>query len=392
MSARTLAERRPHLVAFAYVFAATLFCFLAVGAVLPILPRYVVGPLDGGDIEVGIVAGVFAFTSIIGRPIGGRIADERGRRIVVLVGLAFVSVSGLLIVLPLGIAGLVLSRLVLGWGNGWVFTAGLAWAVDLAPEDRRGQIIGFYGLGVWGGLALGPPIGEGIYALAGYDAVWAFAAASPVVGAVAARFATDSRQVTVAEPDEDRRGRVLPRPAVRPGVALFMASFGYATLAGFLILHLEEQGTGGGAAVLTAFAATVVLTRLGLVGLPDRIGARTTAIASAVAQAIGLALIAVAGGLPVSVAGALVMGTGFSLSFPSLALLVVERVDEQRRGAAMGGFGAFFDLGMGVGAPVAGAIASIGGYGLAFGVAAAAAAVGAVVAGTATGERTIDVR
>ena len=80
-----------------------------------------------------------------------------------------------------------LSRLVLGWGNGWVFTAGLAWAVDLAPEDRRGQIIGFYGLGVWGGLALGPLIGEGIYAVGGYDAVWAFAAASPLLGAVAAR-------------------------------------------------------------------------------------------------------------------------------------------------------------------------------------------------------------
>ena len=40
----------------------------------------------------------------------------------------------------------------------------------------------------------------------------------------------------------------------------------------------------------------------------------------------------------------------------------------------MGGFGAFFDLGMGVGAPLAGAIAALGGYGLAFGVAAAAAA------------------
>src|SRR5688572_13025977 len=84
LTARTLAERRPHLVAFAHVFLATLFCFVAVGAVLPILPRYVVGPLAGGDVEVGLVAGVFAFTSIIGRPIGGRLADERGRRIVVL--------------------------------------------------------------------------------------------------------------------------------------------------------------------------------------------------------------------------------------------------------------------------------------------------------------------
>jgi MFS family permease len=236
------------------VFAATLFSFVALGAVLPVLPRYIVGPLDGGDVEVGLVAGIFAATAIISRPIGGRLADERGRRLVMLVGLAFVSVSGALIFLPFGIGGLVLSRLVLGWGVGWVFTAGLAWAVDLAPEDRRGQIIGYYGLGVWGGLAVGPLVGEGIYALAGYDAVWAFAALSPLVGAVLAWITPDRREVTVT-PASSVRESVLPRPAVRPGVALFMASFGYATLAGFLILHLEEQGTGGGAAVLTAFAS-----------------------------------------------------------------------------------------------------------------------------------------
>ena len=62
------------------------------------------------------------------------------------------------------------------------------------------------------------------------------------------------------------------------------------------------------------------------------------------------------------------MGAGFSLSFPSLALLVVERVDERRRGAAMGAFTAFFDLGVGIGAPLAGAVSALAGYPAAFGV------------------------
>ena len=52
------------------------------------------------------------------------------------------------------------------------------------------------------------------------------------------------------------------------------------------------------------------------------------------------------------------MGTGMSLLFPSLALLVVDRVDPARRGAAMGAFTAFFDLGVGLGAPFAGLVAS----------------------------------
>ena len=45
------------------------------------------------------------------------------------------------------------------------------------------------------------------------------------------------------------------------------------------------------------------------------------------------------------------MGAAFSLLFPSLSLLAVERVAPERRGAAMGTFTASFDLGMLVGIP-----------------------------------------
>ena len=67
------------------------------------------------------------------------------------------------------------------------------------------------------------------------------------------------------------------------------------------------------------------------------------------------------------------MGAGFSLLFPSLALLVVNRVPEERRGAAMGTFTAFFDLGVGIGSPLAGAAAALGGYEAAFVLAAGCA-------------------
>ena len=85
-------------------------------------------------------------------------------------------------------------------------------------------------------------------------------------------------------------------------------------------------------------------------------------------------LIAATGPLWLAVAGALVMGTGFSLSFPSLALLVVEEVDEDTRGAAMGAFTAFFDVGVGIGGPLAGAVSAVAGYPAAFLVGAACAA------------------
>ena len=57
--------------------------------------------------------------------------------------------------------------------------------------------------------------------------------------------------------------------------------------------------------------------------------------------------------------GALAMGAAFSLLYPSLSLIVVERVPETRRGAALGTFTAFFDAGVGLGAPLAGIAAAL---------------------------------
>ncbi len=65
----------------------------------------------------------------------------------------------------------------LGAGEGSVFTAGSAWIVDLAPPERRGRVIGLYGLAVWSGLSLGPLIGELFLHASGYTLVWLFAGA-----------------------------------------------------------------------------------------------------------------------------------------------------------------------------------------------------------------------
>ena len=56
----------------------------------------------------------------------------------------------------------------------------------MTPPERRGRIIGLYGLAIWGGLALGPPIGELILQATSFEMVWAFAAAAPLLGAVLA--------------------------------------------------------------------------------------------------------------------------------------------------------------------------------------------------------------
>jgi MFS family permease len=364
--------RHPFLAAAAGIFAATLCAFLAVGAVLPVLPRYVHGPVGAGDVAVGVVVGAFAFAAVVTRPWAGRLADRHGRRPVVVVGLLGMAVAGALLYVPFGVGGLIFARFVLGASEGFVFTGASTWIVDLAPEDRRAQSIGLFGLAIWGGLSAGPLIGVALLDLGSYHAVWAFAVLGPLAGAaIAARQPVAPR----AEPDHDEPAPFIPRETVGPGIALALANAGYATMAAFVALRVGSHG----AAVFTAFAASVVITRLALGRLPDRLGPRVTAISAACAEAAGLAIIALAGSWVPALLGGIVMGWGFSLLYPSLALVVVERVGEARRGSALGAFTAFFDAGVGLGGPLAGAIAALAGYPAAFWVAAGLAGLAAVI-------------
>jgi MFS family permease len=361
--------------AFAGIFAVTLLALLSVGAVLPVLPRYVRGPLGAGDVAVGIVIGAYAVTGLVSRPFAGRLADMRGRRPAVVAGCLLAAAAGFLYMVPAGLAGLIFARLCLGAGEGMVFTAGSAWIVDLAPPGRRGRVIGLYGLAVWSGLSLGPPIGELLLRISSYELVWAFAGAAPLLGAAVALRLPDPYRPA----EESGRRRLIAPESIRPGTALALASVGYAAVAAFVILHLDARGIGHGASVFAAFAAMVVLTRLVGGDLPDRVGPARCAIAAATVESAGLLTIALAQSLVVALAGAIAMGIAFSLLYPSLSLIVVGRVGENRRGAALGTFTAFFDAGVGFGAPLAGVAASLWGYEGAFLLAASCALAAATL-------------
>lgn len=370
------ADAAPHAGrSFAALFAVTFSGLAAIGAVLPVLPRYVHGPLDSGDVAVGIVIGAYAITGLLLRPFAGRLADRRGRKPAVLLGIVGVALGGLLYLPSLGLAGVILARLVTGAGEGALYTAGSAWIVDMAPEARRGRVLGLYGLAVWGGLSVGPLAGELLLDLGGYNAVWIFAAALPLLGAlIASRVPDPFVPHTQTEPHP-----LIAPEAIGPGIAVALAAVGYAAVASFVVLHLEARGIDDGVVVFGAFAAMIVITRLVAGDLPDRVGPVRVAIVAGFAEAGGLLTIALAQDLTVAIIGGAAMGAAFSLINPSLMLIALGRVTPAARGAAMGTYTAFFDAGVGFGAPLAGLAAALSGYEGAFVFAAAVAVASSVI-------------
>jgi hypothetical protein len=85
-------------------------------------------------------------------------------------------------------------------------------------------------------------------------------------------------------------------------------------------------------------------------------------------------------GAPRALTGAAVVaGAGQAVAVPALGLLALAGVPEARRGGASGTFFAFFDVGVGAGGPLLGAVAAFGGAGAAIAAGAVASAASCAV-------------
>jgi MFS family permease len=380
-------QRRIPKLALVGVFGGLFTGYLGLTSVIPVLPGFARSHLQAADFAVGLVVTATALTALLTRPFAGRLADRHGHKPVMRFGALIVGGGGLLYFAPLGLAGLICVRLLLGVGEAALFTAGAVWTVSLAPHHRRGQLIGLYGVSMWGGISLGTLLGATV-AHFGDGFVWGLSSAAPLIGLVLISAVPDpgrperpTQPISQGGPTRgiDLAG-LLPAPVILPGTALALAAAGYAGLASFVVLYLKSRGISDGVLVLSEFSAVYAGTRLFIGHFPDKFGPWRVATASGIGEGLGLAIIALAPNLAVALIGGLVMGIGFSLLHPSLALMVMNRTDPGRQGVALGAYTSFWDLGIGVWGPLTGLIAAWLGYRAVFAVGAGCAGVAALMA------------
>ena len=369
-------ESRPRLVTlpFVVVVAASFAYFLAFGALLPTIPRLVVGPLAGGSLAVGLAVGAFSLSAMLLRPVAGRVGDRRGRRMLTVGGAAVVALSVAGYGLARSVPVLAALRLLTGVGEALFFVGAVSVVNDLAPESRRGEALSLFTLALYGGLAVGPAVGEAVLARFGFDAVWWAAAVAAAVAGGLGMCLPETRPAGAAPGRPPPR--LLHRAAVVPGGILATSVIGFTAFAAFVPLYALELGMSGSTLVLGTYSAIILAIRGLGAPLPDRLGPARTAGSALAASITGLALMG-AWAEPAGLFwGAALLAVGQALAFPALMTLAVRAGPASERGSVVGAFTAFFDLAFGLGGLAMGAVAAAVGYRGAFVVAAGVAAVG----------------
>ena len=308
--------------------------------------------------------------------------DTLGAKPTVLRGLLAALLGGVLIGLAalardrpaLSLLLLLPSRLALGVAESLISTGAIAWAIGQVGPQRTARIISWNGIATYGALVVGAPLGVVLSSRFGFGVVGLGDVALACSG-LALAWARPA--VPVIRKAQLSAGSVLWR--VLPyGSVLALASAGFGSITTFVTLFFAHRGWNGAALCISGFGAGFILVRLLAADAIGRYGGVAASRVSLAVQAAGLLLVWLAGAASVAVAGSAIAGAGYALVFPALAVEAMARVPAQSRGAAIGLYSVFLDVGLGLAGPTAGAVAGWFGYDAPFMLGAVATLVGLV--------------
>jgi len=154
--------RASRRAAFAFVFVTVLLDMLAIGIIIPVLPKLVVDFVGGDAVEGARVYGLFgtvwALMQFVFSPVQGALSDRFGRRPVILTSNFGLGLDYVVMALAPSLNWLFLGRVISGITAASISTS-YAYVADVTPPGERAARFGLLGAAFGVGFVLGPALG-----------------------------------------------------------------------------------------------------------------------------------------------------------------------------------------------------------------------------------------
>jgi len=364
---------RPFLI----VTATALVFFVYIGILIPIVPLFIEGPLHAGEFGIGLTVAVFALAAICARPLLGRLADRYGRRVLMVGGAVLAGLSGIGSSQITEFWQLLVLRGFTGVGEAAVFVGAATLIADMSPRDRRAEGASYFSVAVFGGIGIGPIIGEALLDDTNFERAFVVAGLFAFLAAVVALFAP-ARVETPVDVDDtiesaapvDGRRRLIHPAAIMPGVVLACGVGAFSAFGAFVPDYSRTVGMASSGGLFAVYALVSVLVRIFGATLPERLGPRRAVTIALGNVLIGLSILAFFPTIPALWIAAAFVGFGVAFNYPSLLALTVNRASDSDRAWAVSSFTMFFEVGSVAGGLLIGAFAQVVGkqYGFLGGV------------------------
>ena len=327
---------------------------------MPTLPMFI-KQLGGSESQVGFIIGVFTISAVIFRPIVGGLMDRYGRMVFIISGLLFFAITMYFYDWVTGVIFLVVLRIL--HGISWaVATTSIGTAVtDVIPQSRRGEGMGWYGLAMTLGMALGPVLGLWVIKSFSFHYLFLLCTGLALVAFILALGTKiPAIQHASKKPISFFEKTLLPIAIVTSFLSL---TFGGITT--FLPLFAAKIQVNAGTFFLV-YAVTLTVVRPFAGKVSDKYGEGIIIIPALFTLIAALLVLAMTNGIVGLVITAILYGIGFGSAQPALQVAMIRLASPEKRGIANATFFTAFDLGIGLGSILLGFVSQLMGYQMLF--------------------------
>ncbi|TYS14560.1 MFS transporter [Rossellomorea vietnamensis] len=347
-----------------------LFVFMSFQMLIPTLPPYIKS-LGASGLEIGLVTTLFSVGAVLSRPFIGYMLEYKTRKPLVLIGALLLLLITVIYPLSQIVVIFLMFRFVHGLAWGWSTTVNGTAAVDVVPNSRLGEGMGYYGLSITIGMIVAPSLGIYLFQVTSFSNLIYISTALGIIALILLSTVHYHTPQAVKEAKkEDLKfsyvGSLIEKSSIYPAIITMIATFGYGSIVTFIVIFGEERGIDQIFLFYLFNAIMASLSRPIAGKWFDEKGPIGLILFCTGVTFIGMWVLSFAhSNLPIIIAGVL-FGVGFGSLIPTLQSWVLSKTPANRRGVANGMFFSSIDLGIGLSGLVFGILAQFVGTGTLF--------------------------
>jgi MFS family permease len=349
----------------------------------PVIPLYGV-ELGASISQVGVIVATISYVTAFFLIPFGMLSDKFGRHKLLVGGLAVFTLTPLLYPLASNPEQLIWVRAIHGLGMAAFLPTAIALVIDLNPEAKRGEAIGWYTTSTQLGLMAGPITGGFLAGHFGSDAAFYGCSAISLIGLVLAfsRLRAIAHRPAVTPGRASSSWRWIGQPlAIAVLLYTILVSVGSGTISSYIPLYglgfgITEAGAG---AIITAVYASSAILRAPAGRLADRIDRRILLIGGVALSAIAVSLFSLSHNLPQFIIIGIIFGIGMGISVPASLVMAADFSPASGRALSMAIPSCVFQVGLAAGPTIMGPVAQMSGFKVMFLACAATIAIGLLI-------------
>lgn len=335
--------------AIAFILVTALLDVMSMGIIIPVLPQLIemlVGSSAGAALWNGLFVALWAGMQFVCSPVIGSLSDHFGRRPVILISVAGLTLDYVLMALAPNLWWLALGRILAGITSS-SFTSAFAYMADITPPQQRARGYGLIGAAFSGGFVAGPLLGGVLGEISLRAPFWAAAGLSGMALLYGLFVLPESlapeKRMAFSWKRANPFGALMllrsHRELASLSVVNFLLYFAHHLFSAVFVLYAGDR-YGWGAWQVGTLLAMVGLLDMGVQGLlvgpvAQRLGDRATMVAGLSFGAVGIACMGLAptGWLFVT---AMLPNALWGLAMPTIQSLMTQRVSESEQGQLQG--------------------------------------------------------